>query len=349
MEFDIVIITRNRKSLLPISIPLMLSQNRLPSRLIVVDSSDNHSEVRCIVEQIVCRINKDIKLEIIYSKPGTSYQRNIGLKYAKSPVVFFPDDDSLWYPGVSESTLQIYEKDKDFLIGAVSATPTNIPPPGIIDGRKAIYRLELRDRLAPFLQPIFSQIEKFVPDPLLNLKGGLVQGRERKLPVWLDEEDAKLLGFLTGFLMSFRTDLIRRVGFDELMGRYALFEDREASYGILKNHLIVSAKKAMVFHYRHPEKRLAGQEFGMMHILNRAYAVCKHSPPDSLERRMLKKFLYYKLVRYLFQAYTHYGRMRFKGACMALSKISQLLCAPQQEAPQQYKKLRSQCLARLKS
>jgi hypothetical protein len=50
MEFDIVLPTRNRQMALQLSIPLMLSQSRLPLHFIVVDSSDSHSEVRQLVE-----------------------------------------------------------------------------------------------------------------------------------------------------------------------------------------------------------------------------------------------------------------------------------------------------------
>ena len=45
--------------------------------------------------------------------------------------------------------------------------------------------------------------------------------------------------YMTGFRMSFRTELIRRAPFDEDLGRYALFEDVDASLRMLDSHCLV--------------------------------------------------------------------------------------------------------------
>jgi len=92
MDFDIIIPLRNRESVLPISIPLMISQNHLPSLFIIVDSSDNHADVREILAKVFRETKIDTELIVIRSKPGISYQRNLGMRYAQSPVVLFPDD-----------------------------------------------------------------------------------------------------------------------------------------------------------------------------------------------------------------------------------------------------------------
>ena len=55
LEFDIALATRNRQQVLGLSIPLMLAQNRLPRRFIVVDSSDDHSAARRVVEDVFSR------------------------------------------------------------------------------------------------------------------------------------------------------------------------------------------------------------------------------------------------------------------------------------------------------
>ncbi len=97
LEFDIVLATRNRQQVLQLSIPLMLAQNRLPRRFIVVDASDDHSAVRRVVQDAFERTKTRAQLLILESPiAGSSYQRNIGLQYVESPVVIFPDDDVLW-------------------------------------------------------------------------------------------------------------------------------------------------------------------------------------------------------------------------------------------------------------
>lgn len=344
MEFDIIIATRNRQMVLPISIPLMLSQNRLPRQFIIVDSSDNHNEVKYIVEKTVCNAHADIDLLIIQSEPSSSHQRNIGLKYAKSPVVIFPDDDSLWSPGVAESIMKIYEKDEENLIGGVCATESSIPPPGVFGNMKPVYHMEFRDRLQGITGSKLRSIEdRLFPDPLFL--EGTAKPKQKKIPSFLHEEKASISGPMTGFRMSFRRQLIDTLRFDEILGRYSLFEDRDASLGVMQNHIIARAGKALVFHYRAPEERVNGIEWGMMHILNRAYVVCKHSKPGSRARRLLKRYLFYKLARYILQAQTNYGRQRVLGAWRAISQISYIINSPKDDLPKRYIEVRNNCIS----
>lgn len=339
MEFDIIIVTRNRKELLQISIPLMLRQSRLPSQLIIVDSSDFHSEVKSTVEKIIESIDVKIDLKIIHSNPGIQYQRNIGLKYAISPVVFFPDDDSLWFPGVAEYVMKIYEKDNENCIGAVSASESKTPPEEAFLNIKKLYNIQMRDRINSEIHQYIQKIEKiFFPDPCFIFNH--LDRHKVKIPNWIEEVDSILTGPMTGFLMSFRKNLIKNVGFDEILGQYGLFEDREASFAILRSHIILRATKAKVFHYRFPTNRTDGRIFGLMHILNNAYIVCKYSDLNSIERKKIKRFAYYKLLRYLLQSYTKYGRLRLKGAWTASSGISQLIDTPPNEVASLYENLR---------
>jgi hypothetical protein len=146
--------------------------------------------------------------------------------------------------------------------------------------------------------------------------------------------------------MSFRTELIKRRRFEEILGRCALFEDCDACQGILSDHCLVDAQRAMVCHFRSPEKRVDGVEWGAIHILNRAYLVFKHSPPGSLARRRLLRFSCYKLARYLFRAHTDYERARVRGSWRALSLISQLGDSNPDDLSQRYLAVRRQCLGR---
>lgn len=131
LDFDIVLPTRNRQSVLPLSIPLMLAQSREPKRFIVVDASDNHDEVRRIVERLFEQSNSGVDLQILRAEAGSSYQRNVGLREVKSPVVFLPDDDSLWFPGTTDAIMRIYERDVEGAIGCVVPGVSGVHPPGV--------------------------------------------------------------------------------------------------------------------------------------------------------------------------------------------------------------------------
>lgn len=87
-SYDVVIATRNRPSALTVSVPLLLGQSSRPSKIIIIDSSDDHGEV---VEAVrVASASSDIPIVIEHSSPGAAAQRNRGLEHVDSPVVFFP-------------------------------------------------------------------------------------------------------------------------------------------------------------------------------------------------------------------------------------------------------------------
>jgi hypothetical protein len=56
MQYDCVIATKNRVGALRMSIPLILKQDVLPERLIVIDASDDHDSVRTEVREISERL-----------------------------------------------------------------------------------------------------------------------------------------------------------------------------------------------------------------------------------------------------------------------------------------------------
>ena len=111
LTFDTMIATRNRPEALAPSIPLILGQSRQPERLIVIDSSDNHTPVA----ETVARATRDWPGEVTveHTDPGSAYQRNRGLAHVRADIVFFPDDDSMLYPGTTEAIMRAYELDDD--------------------------------------------------------------------------------------------------------------------------------------------------------------------------------------------------------------------------------------------
>lgn len=127
MDYDVVIATRNRLGALKLSVPLILNQEQAPRRLIVVDASDDIKAVRQFMNQVANR--QEVDFEVLFSKPNLPYQRNLGLARVISPVVIFPDDDSLWWPGVAKSIMRIYERDTAGDIGGVCARETRILRP----------------------------------------------------------------------------------------------------------------------------------------------------------------------------------------------------------------------------
>ena len=318
MDYDIVIATRNRASILEVSIPLMLSQGRRPRRLIVVDSSDDDQAARKSVESVL--VGDPIEFEFLRSEPGVTRQRNVGLRRVGSPVVMFPDDDSLWLPGVAEAIMRVYERDEQGVIGAVCGAKSMEAPSEAIATARQVHEVSRADKFRLRIAQRRFQIEHaLVPDPFI------LHGRSRwnvqPPPAWLPQESAVLVEWMTGFRMSFRTEIIRRSGFDEAFRNYGLFEDTEASFQVLKTHLIVGARRAQVFHHRTPGKRADGLMMGARQVLDRAYIVCRHSPPGSPAHRMIPRYSRYKVVQYSLACHEPFGWQRFRGAWRALRSL----------------------------
>lgn len=347
MEFDIIIATRNRQMVLQLSIQLMLTQNRLPQSLIIIDSSDDFELTKKTVQDLIYNIEVNVELQIYHSRAGSALQRNLGLQFATSPIVMFPDDDSLWFPGVAESIMNIYEKDIEERIGGVAATDSKTPPSGIFKKKNAmIYKMEINDRIERSAFRHLFNLDRYFPDPL-RLEGLLYSNEDKEVPIWLEELDASLSPPMTGYRMTFRREVIQKILFDERLGRFAVYEDWDASIAVLQKYLIVKSHKAKVFHYRFPGSRTNEYEFGMMHILNRAYVVCKYTCNNLNVNKKLIRYLYYKLFRYLLQFYSKSGRRKFIGGLKAFSFVNYLIDSPPNVLARRFEQCRDECVKAL--
>lgn len=337
-SYDIVIATRNRQDALRLSVPLMLSQSRPPEWLIVVDSSDDFNATRRVVDDF-----RSQNIILLRSERGSSLQRNIGLQHVKSPVVMFPDDDSIWFPDTAEAIMRVYERDVDGLIGAVCAAESPVPPPGFQNTSTTAYRMTRGDRIKQRVAHIRAAVERrFFPDPFY------IHGRSHcdtaPQSPWFDEEDVVLVEWMTGFRMSFRSDVIRRFGFDETLRHYGLYEDVDASFQAMRSHLIVGARRAKVYHYRAPGARADSLSMGIQPILNRAYVIAKHSSSLSPARRYVVRYGWYKLALYSLACHTRHGRRRWLGAWRAQRRVKELLRTDPTSLQERYLALRDRCL-----
>jgi glycosyltransferase involved in cell wall biosynthesis len=346
MEYDAVIATRNRAEVLKISIPLILEQSRPPRKLIVVDSSDNHNVVRRTVQFITS--GSKVDLEILHSQRACSaHQRNLGIERVESPVVMFPDDDSFWWPGVGEAIMRIYERDTNGDIGGVCAREITVPPPSVHLDDGKIYKMTLADRIRQKIGRPRHIFDDFVcPDPLWI--HGRTRWTVRPVPDWLNEENAALVEFSGAARMSLRVEIIRNDGFDEDLGLYtgwAAYEDADISFKVMRNHLFVGARNARAYHHRCPGQRSGGFKIGFLTQFNRAYVICRYSPPGSRARRALKRFAIYKMMQYLLDFRSQFGRDRVRGVFKAIKGIKILLKTPSEHLRECYLELSQKAIS----
>lgn len=278
---------------------------------------------------IVARAEADFSRPVAYmtAPAGMTVQRNIGLAEVTEPVVLFPDDDSLLHPGVMEEIMATYERDEGGLIGGVCAAEADTAPESALTSAR--YEMTLSDRIRkPVAATRFRLERALVPEPFLRAGQRLARNHPR--PDWVDGERHVEVEFMAGFRMPFRTDLIRRHGFDETLGRYALFEDTDASFKILKTHLLVGARRARIYHYKAPAKRDGGYAMGAMQILNRAYVLAQDAERDATTRRQLHRLSRYKIAQYGAAATSgaQFAKDRLRGARAAMNHVDALMGCP---------------------
>lgn len=336
-----IIVTRNRADALALSLPLMLMQSRLPQELLVIDSSDDPTANIALVDRLAA--TTAVPLRHILSPPGMTVQRNIGLAQITAPVVFFPDDDSLVLPGALAAMMRIYDLDSDGVVGGVCSAEAKTPPEGVLGGGDISYAMTRADRMRARISRLRYAVEdRFFRDPF-HLCAAAKYARLPAPPDWMAAENAITVPWMTGFRMSFRTDLIRRTGFDENLGRYALFEDTDACFGILQSHLLVGARAARIYHHKAPMRRANGRALGAMQILNRAYVLARAGGTDARLIAQTRRFARYKIAQYRLGARGEFGRDRLAGARAAYDAMPAIFTASPEGLTAVYLALRARC------
>jgi len=333
-KYSIVIATRNRPAALQLSIPRMLNQSRPPAQLLVVDSSDDHAATVEVVGQAVG--THPVDLSILRCERGLTRQRNAALPLIKHSLVFFPDDDSIWFPGVAAAQLDVYERDLDGRIAAVCGAEAMAPPLDWQLPASGSYQMRRSHRVQQRLARLRAMLEdRFFQDPA-RILGRSYYPPAHSLPNWFAELDVVPVEWMTGFRMSFRTEVIRKVRFDEAFARYSLFEDIDASFGAWRHGLVVGARKARIYHYRSPERRDHGMRLGFEQVINKAYLVAKHAPSGHPAHLAVAKFARYKTLQYRLGRTGEFGKQRYAGAQAALKELTNLAHALPEELARTY-------------
>lgn len=339
MEFDAVIATRNRPDALALSLPLLIGQSCPPARIIIVDASDDEAAVDRVVADVVGRTGYPIRLE--RGPRGSSHQRNAGLALVTAPVVFFPDDDSLCHPGTTEAIMRIYERDGDGAIAGVCGTDTALPPPGLDLG--AAYAMSSEHRAKARRMILRHRIESAMTDlnPFLML--GRALQKRRPAPGWIAEANAAPVEWMTGYRMSFRTEVIRACRFEEAFAGYGLYEDIDASFSAARRGALVGAHGAQIYHHRFPAGRPDRFAFAAMTMVNRGYVIAKQSAGGWMTeaemreiRRKTRNYGRLRMAALVPKLRSPGAREDFRGTRAGLARIGRLFAASPADLPATY-------------
>ena len=249
----------------------------------------------------------------------------------------FPDDNSLWHPGFASNVLKIYDADVRGQVGGVSGVGVLTPPLAL---EQPTYKKSWLADAKAALQPYRNHIEQhYFPKPFDEIG---VATWNNKIDV-VDDVTSRRLPHITGFRMSFRTNAVKQVGFDETLGYgagYAYHEDLDVSLRIERaGYALVSAERAKVCHFSFPGKRSNSYAYGFCAIANCVYVCKKTMNGNAKIFGIMERYLKYKLSLYASQFYSTYGRGVFLGAFDAWRNRFKLLDADQMGLPDAYKAL----------
>jgi GT2 family glycosyltransferase len=118
---SIIIITRNRASLLRHCIEHVLSQPYPHKEIVVVDSSSNDES-----EQVVTQFPEVIKVRLLGQRNNRPQAYNEGIAASSGNIIAFVDDDAMVQPSWLESLIEAYH---DETVGGVGGRVIEIPWP----------------------------------------------------------------------------------------------------------------------------------------------------------------------------------------------------------------------------
>ncbi|WP_404422122.1 glycosyltransferase family 2 protein [Nibricoccus sp. IMCC34717] len=335
LKYTIVIATRNRAEALALSIPLFLRQSCAADEIIIVDSSDDHAGVRRLVERICAGRIRSYK--VLQSERGLTRQRNLGLHYVSNPVVFFPDDDSIWFPNTAEAQLQVYSEIGIDRVAGVCAVES-VTPPDSFNSTATAYRMKSSDSLSARFQPLRRWIEGIAPEDPARALGKEFINSKRSID-FSATPDVYPVEWMTGFRMSFTTRAIAGDRFDENFRNYSLFEDIDASFKAWKYGLVLASRNSKVFHYKSPERRDTGVRLGFEQLINKAYIVSQHAGLDSPSRIGFRAFAMFKIIQYTLGGISDFNRQKLRGALGAYKQACRMALLPAESARSFYQSL----------
>lgn len=232
MFHSLIICTKNRADVLDRAITSVYSNNLIPDRIIVIDSSESE-ETKSLVQQWK-------SIEYFHSEPGLTHQRNVGLSLLTKGIVHFIDDDVEVNQQYFQSILDSFNSNPN-LVGVTGKNP-------LLQKEK----VGLLKRIA-----------------LLDATGsGKLLKSGVNLMHYCKLEQNEPIDWLPGCSMSFNLSKISQIKFDESRTGYGLGEDvdfssRAKNYGPLEQNC-----EAIYFHHLSETNRYDVQKMKELTVQN---------------------------------------------------------------------------------
>jgi len=247
MQLSLIICTKDRTVEISKCLNSIIKQTYPPLEIIIVDSSCDNSTFK-LINEIESKFYAT-KIKYLYSSPGLTLQRNIGIENISqtSDVVCFFDDDVELYADYLKIIKNFLECSDKNILGVCG---------NIVNEKK-------RSILSRLIRSIF-----FITT---NNSGKiLASGDAGHIFSPLDNTEVAVL---SGCNMCFRKEIFscNNFRFDEKLRTYAYMEDQDFSMRVSNRGKLMQLSNAYLFHNESPVNRLQYEKLFEMYITNSNY------------------------------------------------------------------------------
>lgn len=263
----IVICTRNRRTDMLTFLRSLQKQIMRPTELIIVDSSDTPlSNDQEFVQLCATHQQAGIQVIVEHTRPGTSYQRNVGASKSEADILHFFDDDVELEADYIKQMTHVFTQYPNY--GGGMGSVQNVPAPA--------------NRLYRSIRTLFL----------------LQQDRSSGAFTWsgmpthtYGTNTFKNVEVLGGCCMAYRRSIYMNHLLDEKlekMSNYAYMEDCDLSWRVSQVQPLFFNPAARLNHYHSPVNRDNIQKRSALYVHNYSYLFFKNVYPQ----KKIKIFAY---------------------------------------------------------
>lgn len=251
LKTTVILCTRNRSRDIITCLGSLSGQVEEPHELIVVDSSDKPLEKN---EQFNKQFSKvhfpTTSLAYLHTRPGLTYQRNVGITHATGELIYFFDDDVILDEAYLQEMNAVFHKHPEYAGGM--GTISNV--------QRGSFRYQLFRKL--FLLPREGASGNFTWSGMPTHPYGTNTFKE-----------VEVLG---GCCMAFRKPVLEKHTFDEQFHGYAYMEDGDIARRISDEESLFFNPKAQLQHLESPVARDRVVDNSAMFVYNYRYLFFKN-------------------------------------------------------------------------
>jgi GT2 family glycosyltransferase len=238
----LVLCTRNRPAEVRSGLDTVRAQTRVPNRVLVVDSSDDHATADVVADLATIWPPTSI-LEYLHVGPGLTHQRSVGIDASTEAIVHFVDDDTVLDPGYCAAIVETFAAEANTDVGGVGGFITDQPPHS------------------------FRRVDAWLG--LDSATEGVVLASGRNVRVYTEPARTIDVDWLPGCAMSYRREVFATERPNLDVGRDRNGEDVELSYRVRQHWRLVVTPHARIEHHESPRGRRSQEQLVRVELLSR--------------------------------------------------------------------------------